>query len=258
MSWLALLLVGFGLTDLIFSVRPQKMVPEGAAAIAVVLLGLSVGLTSVADVVALLLVAGVVVTWGWAVTRGFGAGPAWWPLAVFGGAVVASLAAGGLAGTSGGWLETWLADSPVPVLAGLTPDRALLLLGLVLLQLSTGNVLVRLVLAATHTVNPRAGGRGHDLAPQRLKGGRLLGPLERLFILGLGLAGQVTAAGIVIAAKGLIRFPELQAERDHARSSDARRDAPVSVGIHEVTEYFLVGSFVSWTLALASLVLLAT
>ena len=35
---------------------------------------------------------------------------------------------------------------------------------------------------------------------------------ERVFILGLGLAGQVTAAGLVIAAKGLIRFPELQAQ----------------------------------------------
>lgn len=258
MSWLALLLVGLGLTDLVFSVRPQKMVPEGVAAIAVVLLGLSVGLTSVADVVALVVVAGVVLVWGWAVTRGFGAGPAWLPLAVFAAAVVAALASSGLAGPSGGWLETWLADSPIPLLDGLTPDRALLVLGLALLQLSTGNVLVRLVLAATDTVNPRKGGTSHDLPPQQLKGGRLLGPLERLFILGLGLAGELTAAGIVVAAKGLIRFPELQAERDRARGAELRHDGPVSPGIHDVTEYFLVGSFVSWTIALASLGLLVT
>ncbi|WP_295661929.1 hypothetical protein [uncultured Nocardioides sp.] len=257
MSWLALLLVGLGLTDLVFSIRPQKLLPEGVAAIAVVLLGTSVGLTSVADVVALLMIAGVVLGWGWAVTRGFGAGPAWWPLGVFGVAVAAALAAGGLAGSSGGWLETWLADSPIPGLAGLAPDRALLLLGLVLVQLSTGNVLVRLVLAATDTVNPRKGGTGHDLPPQQLKGGRLLGPLERLFILGLGLAGELTAAGIVVAAKGLIRFPELQAERDRARGADRRGDGPVDAAIHDVTEYFLVGSFVSWTIALAALVLLA-
>ncbi|WP_426246691.1 hypothetical protein [Nocardioides sp. LHG3406-4] len=253
MSWLALLLVGFGLTDLIFSVRPQKTVPEGVAAIVVILLGLSVGLIDVADVVALVAIAVAVMAWGWAVTRGFGAGPAWWPLAVFAAAVIAAVAAGGLASPASGWLEPWLADSPIPVLSGLTPDRALLLLGLVLLQLSTGNVLVRLVLAATHTVNPRKGGTAHDLPPSQLKGGRLLGPLERVFILGLGLAGQVTAAGIVVAAKGLIRFPELQAARDRERESDR----PVSQGIHEVTEYFLVGSFVSWTIALASLVLLS-
>ncbi len=253
MSWLALLLLGFGLTDLIFSVRPRATVPEGVAAIVVVLLGLSVGLTEVADVVALIVVAAAVVAWGWSVTRGFGRGPAWWPLAVFAGAVVLAVAAGGEAGEAGGWLETWLADSPIPVLADLSPDRALLLLGLVLLQLSTGNVLVRLVLIATHTLNPRKGGTSHDLPTPQLKGGRLLGPLERVFILGLGLAGQVTAAGIVVAAKGLIRFPELQAARDRDRD----RDGPVSQGVHEVTEYFLVGSFVSWTIALASLVLLA-
>jgi hypothetical protein len=257
-SWLALLLVGLGLTDLAFSVRPQKMVPEGIAAIAVVLLGLSLGLTSVADVLALLVIAGVVLLWGWAVTRGFRSGPAWWPLAVLAVAVVAALAASGLAGTPGGWLRTWLAESPIPVLAGLSPDRALLLLGLGLLQLSTGNVLVRLVLAATGTVNPRKGSTTHDLPPQQLKGGRLLGPLERLFIVGLGLAGELTAAGIVVAAKGLIRFPELQAERDRARGAEGRSDGPVSAAIHDVTEYFLVGSFVSWTIALVSLGLLAT
>ncbi len=254
MSWLALLLVGFGLTDLIFSVRPQKFTPEGVAAMVVVLLGLSVGLTDVVDVVALLVIAGAVLLWGWSVTRGFGRGPAWWPLAVFAGAVTVAIAAGGAAGAPGGWVETWLDHSPIPLIGGLTPDRALLILGLTLLQLSTGNVLVRLVLAATHTLNPRKGSTSHDLPLPQLKGGRLLGPLERLFILGLGLAGQVAAAGIVVAAKGLIRFPELQAARDAAREGKVANGP----GIHEVTEYFLVGSFVSWTVALASLALLAT
>lgn len=257
MSWLALLLVGLGLTDLVFSVRPRAVVPESVAAIVVVLLGLSVGLTEVADVVALVLIAAAVVVWGRAVTRGFGRGPAWWPLVVFTAAVVAAVAAAGLAGSAGGWLQRWLDDTPLPVLADLSPDRALLLLGLGLLQLSTGNVLVRLVLAATHTVNPRKGGTAHDLPPSQLKGGRLLGPLERVFILGLGLAGELTAAGIVVAAKGLIRYPELQAARDQAREDDRRLHRPVSQGIHEVTEYFLVGSFVSWTIALTSLLLVA-
>ena len=72
--------------------------------------------------------------------------------------------------------------------------------------------------------------------------------MERVLILGLGLAGQLTAAGLVIAAKGLIRFPELQSKRDETTTVEA-------VGIDEVTEYFLVGSFVSWLVALLSLAL---
>ena len=72
------------------------------------------------------------------------------------------------------------------------------------------------------------------------EGGRLLGPMERLVILGLGLAGDYTAAGIVVAAKGLLRFPELQA---------ARKEPTIAA----VTEYFLVGSFTSWLLALGGI-----
>ena len=77
-----------------------------------------------------------------------------------------------------------------------------------------------------------------------LKGGRLLGPMERLVIVGLGLAGHVTAASIVVAAKGLLRFPELQ------RGSGAG-------GPSDVTEYFLIGSFASWLLALGGVALCA-
>ena len=65
----------------------------------------------------------------------------------------------------------------------------------------SGNVVVRLVLVATGAMEAAPSVDGAD---QELRGGRLLGPLERLFILGLGLAGEVTAAGLVIAAKGLI------------------------------------------------------
>jgi hypothetical protein len=122
-------------------------------------------------------------------------------------------------------------------------DGFLLLVGVVLVQLSTGNVLVRLVLAATGTITTDLHGasRGPE---RRLKGGRLLGPLERIFILGLGLAGNLTAAAIVVAAKGLLRWPELSSPTEQDR-------------VHRLTEYFLVGSFVSWLVALAGLVLLS-
>ena len=254
MSWIGLLLVGIGLTDLVFSARPRAVVPQVVAAVLVVGLGLLAGLTGPADLVALPVIAALVLLWGFAVTRGFGRGPAWLPLALLGTALLAGLLLAGVAGEAGGPLGDWLADSPVPHLGDLEPDRALLLLGVLLVQLSTGNVVVRLVLSATGTLNPLRA--RSEAAPASLKGGRLLGPMERVFIVGLGLAGEITAASIVIAAKGLLRFPELQAARDADRD-DRSGPSARGPGIHEVTEYFLLGSFVSWLVALGSLVLLS-
>jgi len=242
-SWIGLLLIGVGLTDLVFSVRPRAVLPECIGAIVLILAGLACDLTSTTDVVALIVMAGVVVAWGQTVTRGFGRGPAWLPLVVLGVGLSGVIVVSGQAGEAGGWLQDWLDDVALPVLAFADADRVLLLAGVLLVQLSTGNVVVRLVLAATGTVDPRRHGEPDD-PEMRLKGGRLLGPMERVFIVCLGLAGHVTAASIVVAAKGLLRFPELSSRRDQDR-------------IHQLTEYFLVGSFVSWLFALGSLVLLA-
>lgn len=243
MSWLGVLLVGLAVADLTHSVRPVKVLPEVVGALAAVVLGLLAGLTGPRDVAALLLVAVAVLAWGQTVTRGFGRGPAWLPLLVLGVAVGGAVLASGAAPPAGGLLGDWLDGTALPVLSGLSADRFLLVAGAFLVQLSTGNVVVRLVLTATDTVHPA---RHTDSEPEiRLKGGRLLGPMERVFILALGLAGEVTAASIVVAAKGLLRFPELSSKGEQER-------------IHRLTEYFLVGSFVSWLVALASLVLLRT
>ncbi len=250
MSWIALLLVGIGLTDLVFSVRPMRVVPEVVGAIATVLLGLFCGLTETGDAVALVAIAVVVVAWGQSVTRGFArGGRPWIPLTVLAAALLLAIVVSGAAPAAGGAAERWL-DSGPALLADRTPDELLLLLGVLLAQLSTGNVVVRLVLRGTGSRNPTRlqpppttvdHGQA-DASP--LKGGRLLGPMERVLIVGLALAGHVTAASIVIAAKGLLRFPELQ----FARVEQA--------DIHEVTEYFLVGSFVSWLVALSGVVVL--
>ena len=246
MIWTALLLVGFGVTDLVFSVRPMRHVPEVVGAVGAVLLGLLSDLTEPREVLLLAVIAVIVLAWGQAVTRGFAARREWVALAVFGGGLVVTLALSPVDAYAGGLVGDWLDRTPLTVLAGLAAEQALLMAGVMLVQLSTGNVLVRLVLAATGTVNP-ARATTRAFPSYRLKGGRLLGPMERVFIVGLGLAGQLTAASIVVAAKGLLRWPELQAARDEERGP----------GIHVVTEYFLVGSFVSWMIALGSLVLLA-
>jgi hypothetical protein len=239
-SWIAVLLIGVAVADLAHSVRPAPIVDECVGAAVAVWVGLLAGLTRPLDVLALAVVAGVVVLWGHTVTRAFGGGRAEAPLVLLGAVLLVGVLVSGAAGTAGGLLQEWLDGVGVPVLSGLSADRVLLLLAAVLVQLSTGNVVVRLVLAATDTVRPAVHDGDIGLP---LKGGRLLGPMERVFILGLGLAGHLTAASIVIAAKGLLRFPELQSKPDQAR-------------IHHLTEYFLVGSFVSWLVALSSLVLL--
>jgi hypothetical protein len=242
MSWIGLLLVGLGLADLLHSVRPVRLLPEVGAAVVTVVLGLFAGLTGAVDVAALVIIATVTVAWGRTVTRGFGRGPAWVPLLVAGSALVLTIALSGLAGPAEGLLDRWLGDVALPLLSAVPADRFLLLLGVVLVQLSTGNVVVRLVLTATGTINPARDAMSQP--ERRLKGGRLLGPMERVLILGLGLAGQVTAAGLVVAAKGLLRFPELSSKLEQER-------------VHRLTEYFLVGSFVSWLLALGGVALLA-
>nr|WP_281496877.1 hypothetical protein [Ornithinimicrobium sp. F0845] len=188
--------------------------------------------------------------------------------------VALTLLLSGWSSEAGGALSRWLDWTGLGPLTTADPTRFLLLAGLVLIQLSTGNIVVRLVLAHTGALNPL----GEPQPSDRLRGGRLLGPMERVFILGLGLAGQVTAASIVIAAKGLIRWPELQrASRDSERweaahsdttgrettgSDTAGRETTGSAQdpatqraarIDQVTEYFLIGSFVSWLIALAAL-----
>ena len=244
MSWLGILLIGFAVTDLTHSVRRTRYLPECVGALVALGVGLLAGLTSGRDVAALLVIVAVVLVWGLTVTWGFGhPGPkaARLPLAVFLASLVGAIACSGLAPSAAGPLARWLESLAIADLSTVSADRFLLLVGAFAIQLSTGNVLVRLVLKATGTINPRSDG---GMPPTQLKGGRLLGPLERIFILALALGGQVTAASVVVAAKGLLRFPELSSRHEQQT-------------VHEMTEYFLLGSFASWLVALGSFVLVA-
>lgn len=247
MNWLGLLLLGVAVVDLVRSAWPRWAPGTAMGAAVAILLGLLAGLDGLVDVLGLVVVAGFVVAWGVLVRRGERQG---WrrpgsaapPLLVLAGGIVLGLLCAPLASPAAGWWGEWLGASPFSGLADLDPSRGLLLLGVLGVQLSTGNVVVRLVLTVTDTVDPAVSATPDDPA-QQLKGGRLLGPMERLVILGLGLAGELTAASVVIAAKGLLRWPEL-------------RSRPGQEWIHRLTEYFLVGSFVSWLVALGGLALL--
>ncbi|GAA1727707.1 hypothetical protein GCM10009710_05450 [Aeromicrobium alkaliterrae] len=123
-------------------------------------------------------------------------------------------------------ISGWYRDLAVPGLADLPLDRAALGLGVLLFLTTAANVVVRQALEAT---GPQV------LATEKtLRGGRLLGPLERWLVFGFAVSGQVGAIAVVVAAKGILRFPEISQD-----SKDGMR-----------AEYVLVGSFVSWALAL--------
>ena len=74
--------------------------------------------------------------------------------------------------------------------------------------------------------DPRAG----------FKGGRLIGPLERVLVMILTLAAAYPILAAMLAAKGIVRFPEIS--RDGETGARA--------------EYFLVGSLVSWVIGLGA------
>ena len=152
------------------------------------------------------------------------------------------LTASGWASDVGGLVARWSSWVEVPGVGDVGPNRLLVVVGAVLLQFVTGNQLVRLVLGSVGAVKPE----GQPQPSDRLKGGRLLGPMERILIFGLGLSGQLAAATAVVAAKSIIRFPEINAQK-------ARENG--NIGIDDVTEYFLVGSFASWIIALGGLAL---
>ena len=132
----------------------------------------------------------------------------------------------------------------------LNPELVLLILGLLLFLGPTANAVVKTVMIQIRSFD-------YDASEQQLKGGRYIGPLERWLIFGLALAGQPTAAALVISAKSIIRFPELQSKAARPKATHtATGDStlPREQQIDELTEYFLIGSLLSWSLALLAAV----
>jgi hypothetical protein len=234
MSALALFFIAVGIADICRRLTDPRWLAVACGPVVLILCVPLTGLWHLGDILLALVSAGAVVGWVLlcARTERDGARQVT-PLVVFGSAVLVLGALSGLASPVTGLVGRWL---PWVGLHSADPTHATLIAGVVLLQLVTGNQLVRLILGSVGAVRPA----GQPQPSDRLKGGRLLGPMERLLILGLGLGGQLAAATAVIAAKGIIRFPELNSQR---REGDS--------GIEELTEYFLVGSFASWLLALA-------
>ena len=72
----------------------------------------------------------------------------------------------------------------------------------------------------------------HEAPASENRAGRWIGVIERLLIYVLMLIGAAAAAGLVVAAKSILRFPEISGK-------------PAAID----PEYVLIGSLASWFLA---------
>ena len=78
-----------------------------------------------------------------------------------------------------------------------------------------------------------------DEMESSMRGGRWIGPLERILILLLASVEASAAIAAIVAAKGVIRFPEISQDKAGQKA-----------------EEFLIGSFVSWILAVLGAVII--
>lgn len=130
------------------------------------------------------------------------------------------------------WLDVAVLATPVP--------SGLLWLALALFLTQTGNRITRAVLLLSGRPIGDDGKAAGAVPASRLKGGRVIGPLERIFIMVLTVVRASHVVAALMAAKGIVRFPEISAE--------ARRDDPTAETGTKAEE-FLVGSLASWGLA---------
>lgn len=174
---------------------------------------------------------------------------AFWPAVVLAVLCVAAVMFVGERADAGVLGAAWHVPSPF----GLVPfDLAMLVAGVLVFLLESGNVVVRAALAGEHAWQPSESHAAREAdddaepdaappAPVRtvFAGGRLIGPLERVLVLALTLVGGYALLAAMLAAKGIVRFPEI--------SKDGETGARA--------EYFLVGSLVSWVTALGGALL---
>lgn len=162
-------------------------------------------------------------------------------------------AAGAWPSAPGGLVATWQEGLPFQRMAALPTDRLLAAAAVTLALTATGNAFVRLGLTG---LDPASMG-----GEQRIKGGRLIGPVERLFIFGFVATGQATAAALVISAKTLLRFPQLRWERSVAlqarpAAGEGTGDDQAGRDDEAVAEYLVCGSLLSWSVAVVGVLIL--
>jgi hypothetical protein len=112
------------------------------------------------------------------------------------------------------------------------------------LAVAGGGPLTTSVLSLVDRGNTRS--QSTQQAGEVLRGGALIGALERCAIFASMVAGWPEGLAIVLAIKGLARYPELRSP-----------DQPASVTPQAVAERFIIGTFTSvlWSVTCAGLLL---
>lgn len=218
-----LLLFAVGASDLVRQFMPRRWIGYLIAAILLVVLG------TVADAIPAAfgaIVAGALWVWTMPATRRSSAG--FWPAVALAVLCIGAVLWLGERPEAGLLTTVWQVDSPIgPV----SFDLTVLTIGAAVFLLESGNVIVRAALDGESSWRPQEQG-----AADGFQGGRLIGPLERIIVFVLTLVSAYPLLAAMLAAKGIVRFPEIS--RDGETGARA--------------EYFLVGSLVSWVVALGA------
>jgi hypothetical protein len=244
---LSITLLAFAIADLVRwspdCVRPVHALAAGVSGTGACVLIAAVAGLGAGDS-ALVAIAAVVALGGWIAvdyvrgSRPFGLA---WILIV----LVAAFAGSPAASPISGPLDRWYSKLPFPFARSIPVEQFLLALCAALFLLATANRVVRLILDTAGT--PVAEGEAV------LRGGRLLGPMERLIVGALVVAGDATGAAIIITAKGLLRLPDVRGRGGRTVAANERTESrgDRKAADDQVTEYLLIGTFSSLLLAAA-------
>jgi len=265
----AVLLAAIGAADLVRAPVSGRVAGAVLGAVAGVVVIASGATLTDAALWAAFVMGVLLALWLWGMTPAHGEDPRRiWPALIVLVAVAASVVALPATHTASGGVTDWFAET-APGEAGMSWTTAVVTLGVGLFLLRSTNLLVRSAISSRAAA--RASG-GADAAPRptlasgaqgwrvriarvavadvervaasgrgpQLVGGRVIGPIERLLLVGLGLAGAAAVIAALVAAKGVVRFPEISADRGTGGSA----------------ETFLVGSLTSWAVAAAGALLI--
>ncbi|HWS50249.1 MAG TPA: hypothetical protein VN241_04485 [Microbacterium sp.] len=244
------ILLAVGSADLVRQFAPRRWIGYLTAAVILLFLG------SVSDALLPMLAAlAAGALWLWCMPDDRPSPAGFWPAVLLGAVSIAGVVWLGARADAGLIGEVWMLRSPF---GPISFDLAMLVLGTGVFLLESANLVVRAALDGEHTWRPSeaatpagkpnpdadpAAKPGSETAPVTaigrrggFQGGRLIGPLERVIVLLLTLASAYPVLAAMLAAKGIVRFPEIS--RDGETGARA--------------EYFLVGSLVSWVIALGS------
>lgn len=243
-----LILLAVGAADLVRQFVPKRWIGYLVVVVALLLLG------SGADAPVAMIMAPIAgAVWVWTMPTSRESRLTFWPAVALAVISVFAVVWFGERGDAGLIGAAWRLDSPF---GPISFDIAILAVGITAFLLESGNLVVRAALSGEHTWRPDEENSVEATSPATeattepateparprggFKGGRLIGPLERLivFLLTLGAAYPILAA--MLAAKGIIRFPEISKDGETGGRA----------------EYFLVGSLVSWLIGLGGAFLL--